>query len=85
MRAGVDGLVVGGQPELVVRGGPHLPDDSAGDGAPHGGVQVGGQTALGLDGGEVLGPIAGAAAQVCQNPSTSLGKCRASSAARRSS
>src|SRR5690606_25748574 len=60
--------VVGGPPELVVGGGADLADDAAGDGAAHGGVEVGGEPALGFDGGEVLDLVAGAAAQVLPEP-----------------
>jgi hypothetical protein len=59
---------MGGPPQLVVSGCPHLPDDPAGDGAPHRGVEVGGEAALGLHGGEVLDLIASAAAQVLPEP-----------------
>jgi hypothetical protein len=51
-----------------------LADDGAGDGAAHGRVQVRGEAALGLDGGEVLGPVAGAAAQVLPEPVHQLGE-----------
>jgi hypothetical protein len=71
---GEHGHVVFGPPELVVGGGPDLAHDAAGDRAPDGRVQVRGQAALGLDGGEVLDVIARTAAQVLPEPVGQLGE-----------
>jgi hypothetical protein len=66
--------VVFGPPELVVGGGPHLAHDPARDRTSNRGVQVRRQAALGLDRGEVLHVIAGAATQVLPEPIHQLGE-----------
>ncbi|HET6953407.1 MAG TPA: hypothetical protein VFI47_23715, partial [Acidimicrobiales bacterium] len=70
----VDRLVMGRPPHLVIGRGPDLADDLAGDGPSDRGVQVRGQAALGFDGGEVLDPVARAAAQVLPEPVHQLGE-----------
>jgi hypothetical protein len=77
-------LVMRRPPHLVVGGGFDLAHDPAQDRPPGRRVQVGGEPPSGFDGGEVLDLVARAAAQVlCQNRSTSFGKCSASRAVRR--
>jgi hypothetical protein len=70
----VDRVMVGWPPDLVVGGGHDLADDVAGDGPTDRGVEVGRETALGFDRGEVLGSVAGGAAQVLPKPVDELGE-----------
>ncbi len=63
----LDGLG-GGPPDLVIGGGQDLAQLGAGDGAADRDVHVRRQTALRLDGGEVLDVIADKAAQVLDEP-----------------
>ncbi len=72
-----------GPPGGVVGGPGHGFDDASRDGATDGGVQVRREAALGLDGGEVLDLVPGAAAQVLPERSNSRGHNKASRAARR--
>jgi hypothetical protein len=60
---------LGGQPPyLVVGGGEYLAELGAGDGTADRDVDVGSETALWLDGGEVLDVIAAEPAQVLDEP-----------------
>jgi hypothetical protein len=61
-------------PDLVVGRRPDLPHDLSRDRASDGRVQVGDQTALGLDGGEVLDVVARTATQVLPEPIHQLRK-----------
>jgi hypothetical protein len=60
--------VGGGPPDLVVGRGEHPPQLGAGHGAADRHMDVRGQAALGLDGGEVLKVVAEEAAQVLDQP-----------------
>ena len=66
--ARIDLLVLGRPPDLVIRGGDHLPDQGARHGAPDSRVQVRRQPLLRLDRGEVLHRPPAGAAEVLPEP-----------------
>src|SRR5262249_14603731 len=80
---GVDHGGGGGPPHLEVGGCDDLADNRSGDGAADGEVGVRGEAALRFDAAEVLDVQPSARRRLCQNRSSSAGRCTASQAARR--